>query len=571
MVFSPVTETYYESYGFLHSLYVLLYLLFFPLFMFLLYYKFSKIRKIERSRIMLISLWFAIFVMLWVLFQIILPMQGIFVLEREVVIFLIPLLFCFWYGHNRYAFSDIRISLWKIFIFTFSVLFSYVIVYYLNFHIQRLPDIYHRFWNISWNTYIFEFFVWLLIYICISKFLLLYILPHSKDDVIVNWLSSLKEKIPRLTSKQSLDTFLSQYFQQNFHIWHIRVIDNRDECHTEISKYFDSGISRDVFINDTFFIENHKNKFENYKKILDIHKDIYLILPGYDTNWSLKILFEVWRKPLSNVFSREEIIALKSFVVFLQWHLQYISLYKEIQDLSINLDKKVDEKTIEFNNLLNKQKEFIAYVWHEIKNPITNTLFLTDSIKDDLKWKIDTEVQEDIWILYDELVKVSKLVKYIFSAEKFDLDKVKLYKTQVKLGKFIASELDIFNYNFENLSVESKLDEWLIHEIDEIQFRQVIHNLVNNSIKFIASDSPKIFVSLSKIKGNINLVFEDNWIWFSDTDLDTVFSKYTTGTWEATWLGMGLYLCKKIINLHDWEIKVWRSKLLWWAKFTIVL
>jgi len=30
--------------------------------------------------------------------------------------------------------------------------------------------------------------------------------------------------------------------------------------------------------------------------------------------------------------------------------------------MSVSLDKKVDEKTIEINNLLSKQKEFIAYV-----------------------------------------------------------------------------------------------------------------------------------------------------------------------------------------------------------------
>jgi hypothetical protein len=39
-----------------------------------------------------------------------------------------------------------------------------------------------------------------------------------------------------------------------------------------------------------------------------------------------------------------------------------VKTYKKLQNISINLDKKVDEKTIEFNNLLNKQKEFIAYV-----------------------------------------------------------------------------------------------------------------------------------------------------------------------------------------------------------------
>jgi hypothetical protein len=38
--------------------------------------------------------------------------------------------------------------------------------------------------------------------------------------------------------------------------------------------------------------------------------------------------------------------------------------------LNINLDKKVDEKTIEYNNLISKQKEFISMSSHEIKTPV---------------------------------------------------------------------------------------------------------------------------------------------------------------------------------------------------------
>ena len=75
-----------------------------------------------------------------------------------------------------------------------------------------------------------------------------------------------------------------------------------------------------------------------------------------------------------------------------------------MQNLSINLDKKVDEKTIEYNNLLSKQKEFIAYVGHEIRNPITNSIFLCDGLKEEIDDMTDTKLSkrlgEDGAILY---------------------------------------------------------------------------------------------------------------------------------------------------------------------------
>jgi hypothetical protein len=53
--------------------------------------------------------------------------------------------------------------------------------------------------------------------------------------------------------------------------------------------------------------------------------------------------------------------------------------------MNINLDKKIDEKTIEYNNLLNKQTDFISMISHEIKSPLGSCIFQIDSIIDDLK------------------------------------------------------------------------------------------------------------------------------------------------------------------------------------------
>jgi len=65
--------------------------------------------------------------------------------------------------------------------------------------------------------------------------------------------------------------------------------------------------------------------------------------------------------------------------------LQYLKTYSKIEDLTINLDKKVDEKTIEYNTLLSHQKDFISLVSHEVKGPISSAIFQADSILDDVK------------------------------------------------------------------------------------------------------------------------------------------------------------------------------------------
>jgi signal transduction histidine kinase len=75
-------------------------------------------------------------------------------------------------------------------------------------------------------------------------------------------------------------------------------------------------------------------------------------------------------KLLSDVYTKEEEDILKDFCDFLVSHLKYMETYEKIQELNLSLDKKVDQKTMMYNNLLNKQTDFIAMASHEIKNPL---------------------------------------------------------------------------------------------------------------------------------------------------------------------------------------------------------
>ena len=56
-----------------------------------------------------------------------------------------------------------------------------------------------------------------------------------------------------------------------------------------------------------------------------------------------------------------------------------------LRDMTENLDKKVDEKTLEYNDLINRQKDFIRMISHEIRSPIGSAIFQSDSIIDDIE------------------------------------------------------------------------------------------------------------------------------------------------------------------------------------------
>lgn len=331
-------------------------------------------------------------------------------------------------------------------------------------------------------------------------------------------------------------------------------------------------------MNDISFI------YENRKRIpFDIGdrtviESTYMTFPLRWREKNILGLFHVWPKPFYDPFLTTEVQALKSFSEFLTAHLKYISIYSQIHDLNVNLDKKVDEKTIEFNNLINRQKEFIAYISHEIRNPLTNAMFLSDGIIQSLEnsevtpQKQSLRLQEDISLLSGELIKIWGLTNKIFSTEKYDLEKVKLFKEYTNISDFVSEEIGIFNRKYPHVVFESTLQIWDNYEIDRVQIRQVLHNLLENAIKFADIKKPQVFICfLNQHDSTKILSVEDNGNGFDDIDISRVFDKYSTGESSSIGLGMGLYLCKRIVELHGWSIEAKRWEKWGWANFTILV
>jgi len=98
-------------------------------------------------------------------------------------------------------------------------------------------------------------------------------------------------------------------------------------------------------------------------------------------------------------------------------------MYSEINYLTINLDKEVDKKTIEYNNLINKLKEFISISSHEIKTPIMSISLQIESIIDDINNSNNdiNNIKLELDTLKNQIYNISDLVKVLFNIEKYDI------------------------------------------------------------------------------------------------------------------------------------------------------
>jgi len=557
MKFNNEAGYYYEDFGPLFYIYIILYLLNPIIYIVIARKNIEKLRGIAKIRFKYISIWYSIFICNWILFLWILPILWVWVLQKEQILFFIPFILSIRYSIHRYNFLDPFMWIGRGFIWVNSILFASLFTDKIyNHYTSKIWSRFETFWWIENNFWLIHICIGITLFLISYKFLTKNLLVWTNYDSFIEKLEKMKAKIPFITNINDLNVFLKNSFQSSMSIsnTHIKLFNNKKDKESEIYRFFKDNIKNTYFLNDIVFIEENKHKFN--KKIIkqEISKD------GY--------------KPLRDVYSVGQIQQLKKFTHFLTWHIKYLDMYKNIHDLNINLDKKVDEKTMEYNNLISKQKEFISVVSHEMRSPITTAIFQTDCIIDDIEaWKLEKKyLEEELKSLYSQLTRSSDLVKKLFSVEKYDINKFSLFKEETDLYSFLKKEVYHFKKNNPKIDFDVNLDRKLGKiKIDRVQFRQVIDNLVNNAIKFANKDMPKVSFSAEKEDEHIHIKVEDNWKGFQDTDISSIFDKYFTGKSSSIWIWIGLYLCKKIVEFHDWRIEAKFSKKLKGGKFTIIL
>ncbi|MDR7210874.1 HAMP domain-containing sensor histidine kinase [Flavobacterium piscis] len=217
------------------------------------------------------------------------------------------------------------------------------------------------------------------------------------------------------------------------------------------------------------------------------------------------------------------------------------------------LMRNIQESIYETENFINEKQDLVYMLSHDLKNFAGNPKGLAQLIIDenppepvkDLAGLIcqSTDLQfryidNFIKLLkeQDDILNINQETKTILLSAilPFITEQVK----QRLIDKNIKLDLDV-----AVSEVKLRIDEGLLV--------QVIVNLVSNAIKFSYFDS---VIQIRVFNENTNLVItvSDNGMGFNQNQIDEIFRKFTKmsklGTANETSTGIGLYLCKKIVE-----------------------
>jgi signal transduction histidine kinase len=213
------------------------------------------------------------------------------------------------------------------------------------------------------------------------------------------------------------------------------------------------------------------------------------------------------------------------------------------------------------------QKEFINIAAHELRAPIQPILGLAEVLRDEERQKQqqqegdnreqkNVENKDDLLnIIIRNAKRLQRLTENILDITKIENNSMELKKEEFILNRIV---LESFTDFANQLSREQKksvkltlaLDEGDILVVaDKHRINQVISNLLNNAIKFTKQGHITISTAKEKKYGKEVIVkVTDSGSGIDPDIMSRLFTKFATKSHTGT--GLGLYICKSIVEAH---------------------
>lgn len=291
----------------------------------------------------------------------------------------------------------------------------------------------------------------------------------------------------------------------------------------------------------------------------DVSKDPrYFSFPPYRTNSELAVPIKIENEVIGvlnvedtklNSFDENDVIVLQTLSDQLGIAIKNARLYDEILQANAHL-----------TDLDRMKSDFMGIVSHDFRSPLSSMILAAKSLLRDETIKQNKKFKTYLQLILDQSNRLSRLAEDMLSITRLESGQLKLEYKIVNVGRLIQDAISLVKASPLH-PIETHIEPNVqFIKGDQAKLRQVLQNLINNAIKY----SPKG----GKIKIEVNDLPPDDIIMsISDqgigipkeyiTKLFEKFSRVDVGeSRKISGTGLGLWICKEIINGHGGRIWV---------------
>ncbi len=215
--------------------------------------------------------------------------------------------------------------------------------------------------------------------------------------------------------------------------------------------------------------------------------------------------------------------------------------------------------------LLAQKEEFIARMTHDLQTPLVGANRMLELLCDDVFGDLPAQAKSNLQIIGRSNQDLLQMVRNLVEAYTYDTEAKQFTFIPIDLVQLIAevvSELTPIAVT-KNIKLiptivdQDRPDANFQVMGDRLELKRLITNLVGNSLKF--TDVGTISIELTPSTPDdphVTMAICDTGAGIPDRDLANLFERFRRGNHKRSNSGLGLYLCKQIVEAHGGKISV---------------
>lgn len=219
--------------------------------------------------------------------------------------------------------------------------------------------------------------------------------------------------------------------------------------------------------------------------------------------------------------------------------------------------------------------EFLSFATHQLRSPLTQLKWGLNAVADNVAQQPKTfaivqqlrTTLDEMMGMVNDLLDVSKIEQGGLVIKKEPIDLVEFLDVITREFSMIAQQKQL-QFSFQSLVTTAPIIG------DRTKLRQVFNNIIDNAIKYTVTGSVVIKLEKHPIKPCYQISIIDTGSGIAPDEIPKLFLKFSRGNAGKIFIGgsgLGLYLSKKIIELHNGTISAMSPGVGMGSVFTVSL
>ena len=231
-----------------------------------------------------------------------------------------------------------------------------------------------------------------------------------------------------------------------------------------------------------------------------------------------------------------------------------------IMDAFNSMSKALQEKVEKAKQHEIARDEFLAMITHELKTPLVPISGYADMMLKGHMGPISESQRERLEIIKTSSSSLLALISDLLDAQKLALGQLKFRKlvNNVKTTVEKSVELMAPQAIVDKIELTHDAKDDIYTTYDDERIRQVVNNLIKNSIKAVQPEIGKVDVIVEDSPTEAKISIKDNGRGIPKEAQDKIFKKFyqvdASLTREKGGSGLGLSICKSIVEAHGGKI-----------------